>query len=224
MARAAGPSPAPALQRHHGGRGRGSSGAARCLDRGTLRAEFHRPSGWADGAREPAAGDASFRKYFRLSRGAGTVVVMDSPAVHEPVEPFVRVGRHLRALGLSAPEILAEDLRNGFLLLEDLGDDTFARVLASGGDEGVSIPAPPTCWQPCTCAATWVAAGTGRLQRRSVDRLPRYCCRSGICLRRTGRPAQNGDRGLSRRLAANASTGCRRPRERCCCATITRTI
>ncbi|UYN94443.1 MAG: phosphotransferase [Enhydrobacter sp.] len=104
-------------------------------ERAVLRAEFVRRSGWADAEERLLAGDASFRKYFRLTRAGGTVVVMDSPAAHEPVEPFVRVGRHLLALGLSAPEIYAEDLGNGFLLLEDLGDDTFARVLARGGDE-----------------------------------------------------------------------------------------
>lgn len=104
-------------------------------DRNRRRADFIARSGWGDARESLLAGDASFRKYFRLRRGDKTVVVMDSPAAHEPVEPFVRVGQHLRALGLSAPEILAEDLPGGFLLLEDLGDDTFARVLEAGGDE-----------------------------------------------------------------------------------------
>lgn len=104
-------------------------------DRVQRRAEFIRAAGWGDAQERLLAGDASFRKYFRLHRGGTTVVVMDSPAAHEPVQPFVRVGRHLSALGLSAPEILAEDTANGFLLLEDLGDDTFSRVLDKGGDE-----------------------------------------------------------------------------------------
>ena len=104
-------------------------------DRAALRAEFVARSGWGDAREGLLAGDASFRKYFRLSRASGTAVVMDSPASHEPVGPFVYIGRHLRELGLSAPEILAEDLSNGFLLLEDLGDETFARVLADGGEE-----------------------------------------------------------------------------------------
>ncbi len=104
-------------------------------ERNTLRADFIARSGWGDARESLLAGDASFRKYFRLTRGDKTVVVMDSPAAHEPVGPFARIGKHLRALGLSAPEILAEDEANGFLLLEDLGDDTFARVLDAGGDE-----------------------------------------------------------------------------------------
>jgi aminoglycoside/choline kinase family phosphotransferase len=51
------------------------------------------------------------------------------------VRPFVRIGRHLAAMKLSAPEIAAVDESNGFLLLEDLGDDTFERFLAKGGNE-----------------------------------------------------------------------------------------
>jgi N-acetylmuramate 1-kinase len=104
-------------------------------DRAGLRADFVARAGWADARERLLAGDASFRKYFRLTRAGGTAVVMDSPAAHEPVGPFVRIGRHLCALGLSAPEIFAEDQANGFLLLEDLGDDTFARVLEAGGSE-----------------------------------------------------------------------------------------
>ena len=104
-------------------------------DRTRLRAEFVARCGWADAREGLLAGDASFRKYFRLKRANGTAVVMDSPAAHEPVEPFVRIGRHLLKLGLSAPEIFAIDEANGFLLVEDLGDDTFARVLEAGGDE-----------------------------------------------------------------------------------------
>ena len=101
-----------------------------------LRAEFIRHAGWGDACERLLAGDASFRKYFRLRRQGGTAVVMDAPPPQEDVRPFVRIGRHLAALGLSAPAIHAEDEANGFLLLEDLGDNTFARVLEAGCDEG----------------------------------------------------------------------------------------
>ncbi len=106
-------------------------------ERARLRAGFIARAGWGDAEERLLAGDASFRKYFRLTRPGGTAVVMDAPAPQEDVRPFVRIGHHLRSLGLSAPDIRAEDAANGFLLLEDLGDDTFARVLARGGDEGV---------------------------------------------------------------------------------------
>lgn len=99
-------------------------------DRASLSAAFMAQAGWADAQRQLLAGDASPRSYDRLSRGAATAVLMDAPPDRgEDVRPFVTMARHLRGLGLSAPEILAEDAANGFLLLEDLGDGLFARVL-----------------------------------------------------------------------------------------------
>jgi N-acetylmuramate 1-kinase len=111
--------------------------AAPCsmFERAKLRADFVARSGWAGARERLLAGDASFRKYFRLTRAGATAVVMDAPAPHEDVRPFVRIGRHLLTMGLSAPEIFAADEANGFLLLEDLGDNTFARVLEAGGSE-----------------------------------------------------------------------------------------
>ena len=105
-------------------------------ERDRLRADFVRRAGWGDAGERLLAGDASFRKYFRLTRPRASAVVMDAAPPQEDVRPFVRIGRHLSGLGLSAPAIHAIDEANGFLLLEDLGDDTFARVLAAGGDEG----------------------------------------------------------------------------------------
>jgi aminoglycoside/choline kinase family phosphotransferase len=104
-------------------------------ERDRLRVDFVRRAGWGDAGERLLAGDASFRKYFRLSRPRASAVVMDAPPPQEDVRPFVRIGRHLIDLGLSAPAIHAIDEANGFLLLEDFGDDTFARVLAAGGDE-----------------------------------------------------------------------------------------
>lgn len=60
---------------------------------------------------------------------------MDAPPPQEDVRPFATIARHLKALGLSAPEVLAEDVDHGFLLLEDLGDDTYTRLLERGHDE-----------------------------------------------------------------------------------------
>ena len=105
-------------------------------DRNARRAAFVQDAGWGDATERLLAGDASFRKYYRLARPGGTAVVMDAPPPQEDVTLFVRVARHLLGLGISAPEIWAEDAAQGFLLIEDLGDDTYARVLARGGDEG----------------------------------------------------------------------------------------
>jgi N-acetylmuramate 1-kinase len=93
-------------------------------------AAFLRRCGWSDAARAPLAGDASFRRYERLTRQAGSAVLMDAPPGREDVRPFVRIARLLGGIGLSAPKILAEDAAAGFVLLEDLGDATFTRVLA----------------------------------------------------------------------------------------------
>ena len=99
-------------------------------NRAELAAAFVANAGWAGAQRRFLAGDASPRRYFRLTRGPDSAVLMDAPPERgEDVRPFVVIARHLRGLGLSAPAILAEDTANGFLLLEDLGDDLFARLL-----------------------------------------------------------------------------------------------
>lgn len=87
---------------------------------------------WAKARRAALAGDASNRRYERLTDPATnrSAVLMDaSPDKGEDVRPFLRIASFLRDAGLSPPEILAEDTENGFLLLEDLGDDLFARVI-----------------------------------------------------------------------------------------------
>lgn len=104
-------------------------------DRAALSHAFLQRAGWGDAVRAKLAGDASFRKYERLNRNGEPAVLMDAPPPQEDIRPFMRIARHLAALGYSAPRILAEDAEHGFLLLEDLGDDLFARLLHSGGDE-----------------------------------------------------------------------------------------
>jgi N-acetylmuramate 1-kinase len=80
--------------------------------------------GWADARIEPLAGDASFRRYFRVILGDGRqAVLMDAPPPHEDPRPFISVAEWLVSVGLSAPEILARDLTRGLLLLDDFGDD-----------------------------------------------------------------------------------------------------
>ncbi len=86
----------------------------------------------------PASSDASFRRYFRADRaGGGTVVVMDAPPPQEDVRPFVHVAGLIAGAGLNAPRVLEADVANGFLLLDDLGDQLYLRVLqqAVAGDD-----------------------------------------------------------------------------------------
>jgi N-acetylmuramate 1-kinase len=96
---------------------------------------FLKKHGWDKAQRGRLAGDASFRKYDWLKDHRPRVVLMDAPPPQEDVRPFVRIAKHLHGLGLSVPEILAEDYEAGLLLLEDLGDDTYTRLLAKGHDE-----------------------------------------------------------------------------------------
>jgi N-acetylmuramate 1-kinase len=84
--------------------------------------EFLASCGWGGARIEPLAGDASFRRYFRVSDGERTAVLMDAPGPHEDVRPFVAVAEWLASVGLSAPEILARDIDRGLLLLGDFGD------------------------------------------------------------------------------------------------------
>ena len=97
-------------------------------------ARFLAVHGWGGAERRPMGADWSSRRYERLRRGSGTAILMDS-AADAPVGAFVAVDRWLRANGLHAPELLGIDEPARLLLLEDLGDDLLARVLASGGDE-----------------------------------------------------------------------------------------
>ncbi len=91
--------------------------------------------GWGGHAAVPLAGDASFRRYYRLAGGGGSAVLMDAPPPQEDVAPYVVVAALLRELGFSAPEVFAQDRADGFLLLEDFGDDTYTRLLERGADE-----------------------------------------------------------------------------------------
>jgi aminoglycoside/choline kinase family phosphotransferase len=101
-------------------------------DRDDAIAAFAKRAGWGEADHRPLAGDASNRRYLRLHRDGQTAVLMDAPPERgEDVRPFVRIARYLSALGLSAPAVLAADEAAGLLLLEDLGDDLFARLAAA---------------------------------------------------------------------------------------------
>jgi N-acetylmuramate 1-kinase len=77
----------------------------------------------------PASEDASFRRYFRVSIGEASWIAMDAPPEHEDCRPFIHVAGLLRAAGVNAPDIVAQDLARGFLLLTDLGNTTYLSAL-----------------------------------------------------------------------------------------------
>lgn len=123
--------------------------------------DFLARSGWGDASRTPLSMDASTRRYERLRFKGRSAMLMDAPRVESApcppgadddqrialgwnavarlaasrVEAFVAIDQYLLALGLSAPEILAADIPRGLALLEDLGDDLYARVIERGADE-----------------------------------------------------------------------------------------
>jgi aminoglycoside/choline kinase family phosphotransferase len=99
-------------------------------DRATLATGFLQAAGWDGARRAPLAGDASERSYERLTLAHSSAILMNSPPgqADDPAD-FVRMARYLSAQGLSAPDILAEDLATGFLLIEDFGDGLFAGLL-----------------------------------------------------------------------------------------------
>jgi N-acetylmuramate 1-kinase len=89
--------------------------------------------GFAGAAIAPASVDASFRRYFRVTRGADTYIVMDAPPDKEDSGPFLQVARLLGSLDLNVPIILARDMERGFLLLSDLGSRQYLDALRLDG-------------------------------------------------------------------------------------------
>lgn len=85
--------------------------------------------GWAGARIEPLAGDASFRRYFRVIGDGRSAVLMDAPPPHEDPRPFAAVAEWLTSLGLSAPEIFARDFEKGLMLLADFGDERLRETL-----------------------------------------------------------------------------------------------
>jgi hypothetical protein len=91
--------------------------------------DFLAKHGWAGAEIRPLAGDASFRRYFRVHCGGKVAVLMDAPPEHEDIGPFLTVAGHLLDRGFHPPRPLAIDRERGLLLLEDLGDDRVAPLL-----------------------------------------------------------------------------------------------
>ncbi|MFP6851126.1 MAG: phosphotransferase [Pseudomonas sp.] len=85
----------------------------------------------------PASSDASFRRYFRWQGAGRTLIVMDAPPPQEDCRPFVKVAQLLAGAQLNVPQILAADLERGFLLLNDLGRQTYLDVINEGNADAL---------------------------------------------------------------------------------------
>ncbi len=128
---------------------------------------------------EPASADASFRRYFRASGPAGSLIVMDAPPPHEDVRPFVDIAARIHRAGLHAPEVLAADVERGFLLLTDLGSTPYLQAL-----EAASPAAADQLMRDAIAALLRWQQGVDpiglppydeALLRRELDLFPQWC-------------------------------------------------
>lgn len=98
-------------------------------DRKATIERFLEVNGQGGALRMPLAGDASMRRYERLRNGPEHAVLMDAPPDSQDIAPFLAIADWLRKQGFSAPRIMASDVDAGLVLMEDLGDDLFNKVL-----------------------------------------------------------------------------------------------
>ncbi len=107
------------------------------LPREDVLQEFLADAGWGEALVTRLAGDASFRQYSRLQEGDKTAILMDAPPPQEDVRPFVQVAVFLAEQGFSVPQVIAENVEHGFLLLEDFGDVCITKILRGEVEEPV---------------------------------------------------------------------------------------
>ena len=105
------------------------------MNRDRLIEAFLAEAGWSQAERHPLSADASFRRYIRLVDGDRRALLMDAPPPQEDVRPWLTIGGHLLALGFSTPQVACADEQHGLLIIEDFGDDTYARLIAGEAEE-----------------------------------------------------------------------------------------
>lgn len=110
-------------------------------NRETLISQFLQRTGRGDWQRKPLSGDASQRRYERLRSPDGrSLILMDAdPQNCGSQKPFATIANYLRTQGVSAPAVLGEDLDNGLLLIEDLGNDLFFDVIAANPSQELPL-------------------------------------------------------------------------------------
>ena len=105
----------------------------------TAARDFLARSGWGGADILPLAGDASFRRYFRVIAPGRQAVLMDAPPPQEDPRPFIAVAQYLVAQGFAAPAILASDLHHGLVLIEDFGDARMREVVDAAPESELRI-------------------------------------------------------------------------------------
>ncbi len=105
-------------------------------------AAFLDAHGWGGAQILPVAGDASFRRYFRAVEDGRQAILMDAPPPHEDPRPFIAIAEWLVERDFAAPAILASDLDQGLVLIEDFGDIRLRETVDAAPDEELSLYAP----------------------------------------------------------------------------------
>lgn len=124
---------------------------------------------------EPASADASFRRYFRYRHGGRSLVAMDAPPPQEDCRPFVDVAGRLAAAGVHVPEILAQDLERGFLLLTDMGTETWLTAISEGNaDAWFGAALDTLITQQSRADTKGLPAYDRALLRRELDLFPEW--------------------------------------------------
>ena len=115
----------------------------------------------------PASADASFRRYFRFSHEATSLIAVDAPPETENNPAYIAVATSLGEIGLNVPQVLEVDLQRGYLLVSDLGNNTYLRQLTVDNVDRLYGDALAALLTLQACAP--VDGGDGH-----DDRLPRY--------------------------------------------------
>lgn len=139
--------------------------------------------GMADANIAPASADASFRRYFRLTTDGHSWILMDAPPEQEDCAPFLRVASLMHDAGLHVPAVLAEDLGQGFLLLDDLGTRTYLDVINDGNADALFADAIRTlvAWQ-CASQADVLPDYDRPLLSRELQLFPEWYMRRHLGL------------------------------------------
>ena len=146
----------------------------------------------------PASADASFRRYLRLTGRHGSLIVMDAPPAHEDVRPFVHMAGLIAAAGLHAPQVLACDAEQGFLLLSDLGRTVFLDALRDAGaaeaDHLMRCAVQALVHFQAHVPATSLPAYDQTLLRRELALFPEWCVQREFGLQWSAAQAAAWDR------------------------------
>lgn len=152
-------------------------------------ADFLAKLGWGEGEVLPLAGDASFRRYFRVADHGRSAILMDAPPPHEDPRPFIAVAEWLVEHGFPAPAIFGTDLDQGLVLIEDFGDarmretvdaapESLLRMYEAAVDILIRLRSEP--------AGPWRVYDRGELHRESNLLVEWYCPAIGLAVDTAG--------------------------------------